>query len=239
MITRARLRFERDFVQVPNAWMRDKRLSHRARGILAEVMTHSEGWVVTVESLVDNGTEGREAVRTAIAELVEHGYLQRQVKRADGRLAGSMYVLTDPDQSDGFLGGQVSGAPESRASGNPSTKNTILEEHQGENTSAPLALVPEPAPAEPDGWAEFWKMYPRHSGASAAVVQRKWKVATLRAGPGAVMAGLQRWVRYWEAEHTAAKHIPMATTWLNQERWAAELDDQATTGQSAGEWWAQ
>jgi hypothetical protein len=100
-ILRARLRFERDFVQIPNRWLRDKSLSRRARGLLAEIMTHSEGWVITVEALEDNGPEGREALRSARAELVQAGYLKLLRTRADGgRLTGSTYILTDPDDPE-------------------------------------------------------------------------------------------------------------------------------------------
>jgi hypothetical protein len=98
-INRTRLAFERDFVQIPNQWMRDTRLSRKARGLLAELMTHSVGWSVTLESLVDGGPEGRDAVRTAIIELEETGYLVRTRQRGeDGRLLGINYDLQDPDQ---------------------------------------------------------------------------------------------------------------------------------------------
>ena len=39
-ITRIHLKFERDFTQLPNAWLRDRRLSRGARGLLGEIMTH-------------------------------------------------------------------------------------------------------------------------------------------------------------------------------------------------------
>lgn len=148
-IVRARLQFERDFTQVPNAWLRDGRLSHRARGILAEIMSHAEGWVVTIEALVQNGKEGREAVRAAVAELVEAKYLKLERMHSEGRLRGSTYVLNDP-QGDGFLvaqkpavEGPVSGAPEKRAPRNPSTKNTSSLEDQ-ETSSSGAASDPRP-----------------------------------------------------------------------------------------------
>ena len=32
--------FDDQFVQIPNAWMRDNRLSLKARGLLAQIKTH-------------------------------------------------------------------------------------------------------------------------------------------------------------------------------------------------------
>lgn len=95
-ITRNRLSFERNFVQVPNEWMRDKRLSRRARGLLAEIMTHSVGWEITVESLVENGPEGRDAIRGAISELESAGYLTRQTTRSGGKFSGTDYMIQEP-----------------------------------------------------------------------------------------------------------------------------------------------
>jgi hypothetical protein len=74
-MTRTRLKFERDFVRIPNEWMQDQRLSHAARGLLAELLTHPEGSDVDPASLVDRGPEGRDEVEVAVAELVEYGYL--------------------------------------------------------------------------------------------------------------------------------------------------------------------
>jgi hypothetical protein len=95
-ITRNRLAFERNFVQVPNEWMRDPRLSRRARGLLAEIMSHTVGWEITVESLVANGPEGRDAIRAAIVELETAGYLVRKTTRASGKFSGTDYMIQEP-----------------------------------------------------------------------------------------------------------------------------------------------
>ena len=50
-----------NFTIIPNAWARDPNLSRRAVGMLVELLSHREGWEVTVESLWRGGTEGRAA----------------------------------------------------------------------------------------------------------------------------------------------------------------------------------
>lgn len=100
-ITRTRLAFERDFVQIPNKWMRDTRLSRKARGLLAELMTHTVGWEVSIESLQESGPEGRDGLRVAINELERYGYLKREQERVDGnRFGGTHYMIQDPDAAD-------------------------------------------------------------------------------------------------------------------------------------------
>lgn len=99
-LVRERLAWERDFTQVPNVYARDRELSWVARGILVWLMTHDAGYQVTMGA-IENASwkEGREAVRSAVAELEKAGYLHRQQKRGTGgRLAGYVFHLCDPFQ---------------------------------------------------------------------------------------------------------------------------------------------
>ena len=101
-IRREELAFEREFTQIPNAWMRDTRLSLRARGLLAVLMSHKDGWRVAVADLTtkrpDGATrEGAAAILVATRELEEFGYLYREAGRdARGRVAASDWVIQDP-----------------------------------------------------------------------------------------------------------------------------------------------
>lgn len=67
----------REFAQIPNAWMRDARLSLRARGILAMLCTHEDGYAQPLASMVTS-REGKDAVLTAVRELEALGYLERR-----------------------------------------------------------------------------------------------------------------------------------------------------------------
>lgn len=94
---RERMRFERDFTQLPNAWLRDKRLSFRARGLLAHLMTHDVGYSISLNGLVAaTSSEARDAIRTAVHELEAAGYLHRVKERRKGKFGGYRWVLQDP-----------------------------------------------------------------------------------------------------------------------------------------------
>ena len=99
-LVRQRLAWERDFTQIPNVYVRDRTLSFVARGILAWLMTHSDGHQVSMREIeAASWKEGREAVRSAVGELERGGYLHRQEKRGrGGRLSGYTWHLTDPFQ---------------------------------------------------------------------------------------------------------------------------------------------
>jgi len=101
-IRRKLLPFEKqaNTTYVPNNWIRDKRISRRARLLAIELLSHKDGWEETLESLVHKGTEGISALRTARNELVAAGYLTVKHERgSDGRFE-SHYDLSDPFEVD-------------------------------------------------------------------------------------------------------------------------------------------
>lgn len=92
------MRFERNFTQLPNVWLRDESLSFRARGLLALLMTHDDGWHVTLKSLAATSpNEGIDALRTATNELEERGYLKRvTLQGRGGKFEGTTWEICDP-----------------------------------------------------------------------------------------------------------------------------------------------
>ncbi|WP_433542106.1 hypothetical protein ACQP10_38110 (plasmid) [Streptosporangium sandarakinum] len=85
------------FVQIPSSTIRDKRLSFRARGILAYLLDMPDDWDVRSEVIAADGKEGREAVRTALRELGVQGYyrLERRQLR-DGTWEMGTAVSEEP-----------------------------------------------------------------------------------------------------------------------------------------------
>lgn len=72
---------EAGFAIIRNDVLRDARLSYRARGVLAFILSHTDGWRVTADSLADMGSEGRQAIHTAFKELRAAGYIEQHRKQ--------------------------------------------------------------------------------------------------------------------------------------------------------------
>lgn len=102
-LIRRRARYERNFTQIANSWLRDKNLSYRARGILSAVWSHDDGWAITLQNLAaESPREGIDAVRTAVEELEQAGYLKRiPIKGVGSQFLGHDWEISDPhDQGD-------------------------------------------------------------------------------------------------------------------------------------------
>lgn len=97
-----RSRLKGDYVQLPNATVRDERLSHMARGILAELLSRPDGWEATADdmwraSVAIHGKDspGRRQFRAAFAELKTHGYLTASTEPIGGGRHATILALTD------------------------------------------------------------------------------------------------------------------------------------------------
>ena len=65
-IVRKKLTHEYRFTQIPNDWVRDSRLSLKSIGLLAQLLSHSEGWNVTISSLATANNCGRDLIAGAV-----------------------------------------------------------------------------------------------------------------------------------------------------------------------------
>jgi hypothetical protein len=69
------------YVQITNETVRDTRISYRALGILTELLSHEEGWVVRTKDLGRRRKEGADAIGAALRELAAAGYYRVERRR--------------------------------------------------------------------------------------------------------------------------------------------------------------
>jgi hypothetical protein len=90
-------RAERDFTVLPNRILRDDELSYRARGLLCFLLSQPPDWEISSNRLTLEFGEGRDAVRSAIRELINTGYMQLQKVQGDAGRWSTHYIVTaDP-----------------------------------------------------------------------------------------------------------------------------------------------
>lgn len=102
-----------NFTILPNALLRDDRLTYCARGVLAELLSRPSGWETNADALSDRARrhrgdvvgEGRRGLRSAFAELERAGYIVRRKEKGErGRFVTVLEVFDIP-QDRGTAGG--------------------------------------------------------------------------------------------------------------------------------------
>jgi hypothetical protein len=89
------------FTIIANELLRNNRLSLRARGLLAMLLSYPDNWRTSAEQLAKVCVEGRDAIRSTLAELEAAGYiLRRRVQAIDsGQWSTETVVFDTPQQS--------------------------------------------------------------------------------------------------------------------------------------------
>lgn len=86
------------FVIIPNDTLEDARLSFRARGVLAYLLSRPDGWTTNSDTLAAGAREGRDAIRTALRELEQARYMTRTKTAGERGQWVTVTVVTDRPQ---------------------------------------------------------------------------------------------------------------------------------------------
>jgi Helix-turn-helix domain len=85
------------FTILSNDVLRDQRLSFRARGLLASILSRPDNWSTNAESLARESKEGRNSILTALKELEDNGYLvRRKYQNELGHWVSESVVFDEP-----------------------------------------------------------------------------------------------------------------------------------------------
>lgn len=204
-LIRGKHTFDDHFTQIPNDWLRDRRLSYKARGLLAELLSHSVGWIVSRDRLARLGVDGRDAIASAIRELEDHGYLERrQGRNADGTMAETTWITKDPDE--------VSPPTDFPATAEPTTAKPPYKNTNDKNKKSKVYG---------DLFEAFWLAYPRKVGKGSAFKAFS-KICLERddLNPADIIAGANRLAA--DPNLPPQQYIPYPATWLGRDGW---LDD--------------
>lgn len=199
-IHRERLTFELNFTQIPNDWLRDKRISFKSKGLLAYLLSHEVGYNITLGQIERETNDGRAAIRSAIDELEAAGYLKTETtKDANGYNSGLAYFIQEPKCE------------------NPTLENPTLENRTAYREQKDIKNKTN---KETYGhfFEKFWELYPRKTGKAAA--ERAWRKATVNHDPGDILQGADRLAN--DPNLPPKQYIPHPATWLNDGRWDDE-----------------
>ena len=86
----------KDFTIMSNYHLRDKNLSLKAKGLLSQMLSLPEEWDYTLAGLAYINKESKDAIRSAVNELEQAGYItRRQTTSAGGRFGCNEYLIRE------------------------------------------------------------------------------------------------------------------------------------------------
>ena len=113
------------YTVMSNHHLRNRNLSLKAKGLLSQMLSLPEDWDYTLQGLARINRESIDAIRQAIRELEQAGYIQRSRERDEkGRLRGADYVIFELPQP---VPASVSPTLENPTLENPTQENPTLE----------------------------------------------------------------------------------------------------------------
>ena len=89
----------KDYTTICNRIFKDRRLSLKAKGLLAMLLSLSDNWELSIKGLEAILKEGRTSIRSTMNELIKNGYVERQQIRENNKFIGVDYIVFELPKS--------------------------------------------------------------------------------------------------------------------------------------------
>ena len=130
----------KDYTVMSNHHLKDKRLSLKAKGLLSQMLSLPEDWDYTLSGLASINLESKDAIRSAVQEVENAGYIRRrQTVDERGKFSSNEYIIYEQPQP--LLDNPLSEnpttekpSPEKPLTENPTQLNTKRTNTQKQNT---------------------------------------------------------------------------------------------------------
>ena len=216
------------YTVLPNGILRDTGLSLKSKGLFAIILSLPETWDYSVAGLATVAGCGRDAIRSALGEMEQAGYLTRTRSHGEGgKFTGVIYNIRD--QAEPLSGKPTTVEPtlEKPSSENPTQLNKDISNKDLINPHSPpegdklqrkkrqrrSKSVPD---WKPERFEAFWDYYPRGEDRMGAV--EEWDKLQ---PDDALIDRMARALARQKAseEWQRGIGIPYACRWLRKRRW--------------------
>ena len=110
----------RGYTVMSNHHLRNHALSHKAKGLLSQMLSLPDDWDYTLQGLAQINKESIDAIREAVRELERAGYIKRSRERDErGCLRGTVYTIYEQPHAEP--------TPEEPTQEKPALNNPTLE----------------------------------------------------------------------------------------------------------------
>ena len=136
------------YTVMANHHLRDERLSLKSKGLLSLILSLPDDWRISIEGMTQFSADGKDAIRSAIRELTDAGYITRaQTHSEAGTFSGYDYIVHETPAASPSSGFPTMEKPTTE---NPTLRNTDrlstdippIVPHEGDETPPSAALTP-------------------------------------------------------------------------------------------------
>ncbi|OLR26028.1 DnaD domain-containing protein [Bacillus cereus] len=99
-----RVNKDKNYTTINNTGLKDKRLSWKAKGILAYILTLPDDWIFFMEEVTKHSKDGIASLKAGMKELKECGYVKRfPIKGEDGKIIKWEMIIYEVPQVENQL----------------------------------------------------------------------------------------------------------------------------------------
>ena len=110
------------YTVMANHHLRDERLSLKSKGLLSLILSLPDDWRISIEGMTQFSADGKDAIRSAIRELTDAGYITRaQTHSEAGTFSGYDYIVHETPVASPSSGFPTMEKPTTE---NPTLRNT-------------------------------------------------------------------------------------------------------------------
>ena len=91
---------EKNYTVLDNTFIKDTRLSWKAKGLMTYLLSLPDDWTIHLSEIEKHATDGKSALRSAINELKDLGYLKAEQKRENNKFAEMVYIIIENPAED-------------------------------------------------------------------------------------------------------------------------------------------
>lgn len=139
-----RINKTKNYSVISNLFLNDESLSWKAKGVLAYLLTKPDNWEIKITDLKNRGTDGKEAIYSAIKELKARGYIVGK-RYSDGSYEYIIYEVPpkgEPDSGDPYPGEPNQENPDVLVNTENITNTDIPDSHESGEDVTPKDRTP-------------------------------------------------------------------------------------------------
>ena len=138
------VRKTKNYTTVDNGYLRNDKLSLKAKGLLTVAFSHSDTYQINISGLSATMKEGKSSIRSTVNELIDIGYCERKQLRTEtgfGKWEYTFYeVLPNTEKNEETL---ENVKLENHTTQNPTQRKTNLKNNQLKNKSITKVIPKE------------------------------------------------------------------------------------------------